>query len=187
MDAFSIPWKEALKGCKLAIENAERLAEDSLVLKRNSRMQSAYSVSLDGWEELGKAVLLYRYYKTEETISKDDWKRILSDHKHKRIAWANSLDLLYGTTLPKSVTDLKNDLEKAIGDENSKKWFDLERNIGVYVDWIHPQDCWVSPCKIDKPWFSSDSLLPPVFDSEYWARSTIAQCRHFRELLASLI
>lgn len=84
MDIFPIPWEDTLEGCRLSIENAERLAEDSQVLRASSRLQTAYSVSLDAWEELGKAVLLYRYYKAKEPVSKDDWYQILHDHKEAR-------------------------------------------------------------------------------------------------------
>ena len=163
----------------LSIENAERLAEDSLLLSQNGRIQSAYSVSLDAWEELGKAIILYRYYKTREPISKDDWWDILRDHKSKRVAWVNSVDLLYGTTPPKSVTELKNDLERTISEDNSWKWLSLERDVGVYVDWV--RGSWLSPCKLENHWFSSAPPLPPVFDPVYWASNTRLICHQLRE------
>jgi AbiV family abortive infection protein len=177
MSIFPIPWQEALQGCRLSIENAERLAGDSQVLRKNGRLQSAYSVSLDAWEELGKAIVLYTYYKAQEPISRNDWERILTDHKHKRVAWVTSVDIVYGTAPPKSVTKLKEDLEKHLT-EDWRKWFKLERDVGVYVDWVGGKEPWVSPCRIDKKWFS---IIP--FDSEYWATAVIAQCGHFRERL----
>ena len=56
MSVFPIPWQETLEGCRLSIENAERLAQDSQVLRADGRLQTAYSVSLDAWEEMGKAI-----------------------------------------------------------------------------------------------------------------------------------
>jgi AbiV family abortive infection protein len=144
MSVFPIPWQETLEGCRLSIENAERLAQDSQVLRADGRLQTAYSVSLDAWEEMGKAILLYRYYKTKEPVSQNDWYKILHDHKHKRVAWINSMDLLYGTTPPKSITQLKPDLEKAIQEGDLKNWFNLEREVGVHVDWIGGKDRWRS-------------------------------------------
>ena len=181
MVTYPIPWAEALEGCRLAIENAERLAEDSRVLRQNDRLQSAYSVSLDAWEELGKAVLLFRYYKKEENISKNDWFKILRDHKSKRVAYVHSMDILYGSSSPKSVKELKDDLEKATEDKGWRDWFSYEREVGVHVDWIvdlkgHAR--WQSPCKIDKQWFT---MLP--LDSEYWASAVIVECQHFRDVL----
>lgn len=117
METFPIPWTKALEGCRLAIENAERLAEDSRVLRRNDRLQSSYSVSLDAWEELGKTALLLRYYKQKENISREDWFEVLRDHKSKRVAYVHSMDILYGSTPPKSVKELKHDLEKATGEK----------------------------------------------------------------------
>jgi len=167
-----------LEGCRLAAENAERLAEDSRVLGRNNRVQSAYAVSLDAWEELGKAVLLFRYFKQKEDISLEDWRQILRDHKHKRVAWVHSMDLLYGETPSKPVLQLKDALERAINEEDWGKWFDLEREIGVYVDWLDLKEHWRSPCQIDKALFHA---VP--FDSEYWTVAAIFQCKHFREII----
>jgi len=183
MDIFPIPWEETLEGCRLSIENAERLVEDSQILKRNGRIQSAYSVSLDAWEELGKAILLYRYYKTKEPVSSDDWKRILRDHKRKRVAWVNSMDLLYGTTIPKSVADLKQDLERTLHEEGSSSWFNLERDVGVYVDWVGGEHGWRSPCKIGYPWFESEAWMRPLFDSDYWAANTRLICDQLKETI----
>jgi len=174
MKSFPIPWTKALEGCRLAIENAERLAEDSQVLRQNDRFQSAYSVSLDAWEELGKAVLLFGYYQRKQDISVEDWHQVLRDHKSKRVAYVNSMDILYGSTPPKSVEQLKDDIKKAV--EEWRKWFSLEREIGVHVDWIGAN--WRSPCKIDKKWFTS---IP--FDSEYWATSVRLLCKDFRDKL----
>jgi len=174
---FPIPWKETLEGCRLSVENAERLAEDARILKRNNRAQSAYAIILDAWEELGKAVLLFRYFKQKEDISWKDWKKILRDHKHKRIAWAHSQDLLYGETLPKSVLQLKETFESAITQED-RNWFDLEREVGVYVDWLGPKEHWRSPCRMDSTWFN----FP--FTSDYWTPIVLAQCKHLRELIA---
>jgi len=177
METFPIPWTEALEGCRLAIENAERLAEDSEVLRRNGRLQSAYSVSLDAWEELGKAALLFRYYQQEQNISSADWRHVLRDHKSKRVAYVKSMDVLYGSTPPKSVQQLKDDLKKTTEDKTWRKWFTLEREIGVHVDWKGAH--WQSPCKIDKKWFTS---VP--FDSEYWAFSVKMSCKYFRDRLS---
>jgi AbiV family abortive infection protein len=180
METFPIPWTKALEGCRLAIENAERLAKDSLVLRRNGRLQSAYSVSLDAWEELGKAVLLFRYYKHKEDISEKDWFEVLRDHKSKRVAYVNSMDILYGSSPPKSVKQLKHDLEKTTEEKRWRDWFSLEREIRVHVDWVGLKEHahWQSPCKIDKRWFGS---IP--FDSLYWTVSVRAQCKHFRDVL----
>jgi AbiV family abortive infection protein len=173
---FPIPWERALDGCRLAVENANRLAEDARLLRQNDRLQSAYSVSLDAWEELGKAVLLLRYWKQKQNISKADWSKVLRNHRMKRTVYVESGDILYPTsTPPKSVEQLKRDLEKIIQADGWREWFDLERNIGVYVDW---DEGWRSPCGIDKSAFCS---LP--LDSEYWRRAVTAYCKHLRDIL----
>jgi AbiV family abortive infection protein len=185
---FPIPWRKALEGCKLSIENAKRLAEDARLLKQNIRPQSALWVALAAWEELGKAVLLLRYYKQKENISKKDWFGVLRDHKSKRVAYVHSMDVLYGSSPPKSVKQLKHDLEKFTEDKGWRDWFSLEREIGVHVDWVesihhgkHSAAHWQSPCKIGKEWFS---LLP--LDSEYWRRAVTANCKHLESILLTL-
>jgi len=182
MGIFPIPWQDTLQGCMLSIENAERLVEDAFFLNRNGRTQSAYCVSLDAWEELGKAILLYKHYKTKEPVSQQDWRHILLDHKHKHVAWMNNDDLLYGRSPSKSVAELKDALEKTIKERDSLT-FKLDRDIGAYVDWIGGDHRWRSPCKLEKPWFSSDQPMPPVFDPDYWAISTHGICKHLRRLI----
>jgi AbiV family abortive infection protein len=177
MGIFPIPWEETLEGCRLSIENAERLVEDSLVLRGSGRLQSAYSVSLDAWEELGKAILLYRFFSAKEPVLENDWKRILTDHKSKRVAFVNNVDLLYGPAPTKSVTELKDSLKDALKERADRSWFSLEREVGVYVDWVGGEDRWRSPCRIDEWWFAS---IP--FDARYWANSAKAICRRLKEL-----
>jgi len=181
MTIFPIPWEEALQGCRLSIENAERLAEDALLLNHSGRTQSAYAVSLDAWEELGKAIILYRYYTTKESISSIDWFDILRDHKHKRVAWVNSTDILYGSRPPNSVAALKTDLEKSITEDNFQKWLTLERDVGAYVDWVGGKDGWRSLCHLQEPWFNSPPPMPPVFDAMYWASNTRLICHQLRD------
>ena len=171
MNIFPIPWEEALEGCRLSIENAERLAEDSIILQRNGRLQSAYCISLDAWEELGKAVLLYRYYKTKQPITEGDWYQILRDHKRKRIAMGNSMDL-FEDGPQKSVNELKDSLATVLKEKRDRKWFALERGVGVHVDWVGGEKPWESPCKVDEAWFRTVPL-----DSDYWARSTQSICK----------
>jgi len=180
MSIFPIPWQETLEGCRLSVENAERLADDSRVLRASGRLQSAYSVSLDAWEELGKAVLLYRYYKTREDVSDDDWNKILRNHMIKRVVWARSQDLLYGVGPVMSIAQLKEALRNAVTREDPQ-FLKLERNIGVHVDWVAGENPWQSPCKIDEKWFRA---LP--FDSSYWALATWGQVQHLRRILGQL-
>jgi AbiV family abortive infection protein len=179
METFPIPWTEALEGCRLAIDNAERLAEDSEVLRRNDRLQSAYSVSLDAWEELGKAIVLFRYYQQKKNISEGDWFQVLRDHKSKRVAYVKIMDSLYGSTPPMSIEQLKHEIKKVTEEKKWRKWFTLERQVGVHVDWVGAH--WRSPCRIDKEWFGT---FP--FNSEYWAFSVKASCKFFRDKLREL-
>ena len=178
MSIFPIPWQETLEGCRLSVENAERLADDSRVLRASGRLQSAYSVSLDAWEELGKAVLLYRYYKTKEDISCDDWNHFLRNHTIKRVVWAQSQDLLYGIGEVKSIAQLKEAVKCAVETENSDGFLKLERDVGVHVDWVGGESQWQSPCEIDETWFRA---IP--FDSGYWALATWGQVQHLRRIL----
>lgn len=187
-EIFPIPWRKAKGGCKLSVENAKRLAEDARLLRQNSRPQSALWVALTAWEELGKAVLLLRYYKQKEDISRKDWFKVLRDHKSKRVAYVHSMDILFGSSPPKSVKQLKHDLEKALEDKGWREWFSIEREIGVHVDWIesvhHGKPIgadWQSPCKIGKELFSSMPL-----DSEYWRRAVTANCKRLESILLTL-
>jgi AbiV family abortive infection protein len=138
---FPIPWTKALDGCRLSIENAKRLAEDAEILKQNGRRASAFALSLDAWEELGKAALLFVYFKQKQDISEREWLRVFCNHREKRAAYVESADILYESGVPKSVGQLKDDLSKIA--KESSDWFDLEREVGVYVDWVGN---WRSPC-----------------------------------------
>jgi AbiV family abortive infection protein len=173
MGTFLIPWTKALEGCRLSIENAKRLAEDAEFLKQNNRPASAFSLSINAWEELGKAVLLLRYHKQKQDISDRDWFRVLCNHRKKRAAYVNSMDILYPkSTPPKTVEQLKADLAKISVEWH--EWFDLEREIGVYVDWATD---WRSPCRIGKAAFE----FP--FDSDYWASSVRLCSAHLESIL----
>jgi len=128
--AFPISWEEALEGSKLAVENAKRLAEDAELLRQNGRLQSAFSVSLSAWEELGKAALLFRYWKQEENISQKEWMKFLTNHRMKRAAYAQNLDILYPKSSPPvSKDDMLQKLREVMTE--SGKHFDLERDRGL--------------------------------------------------------
>jgi AbiV family abortive infection protein len=170
MSAFPIPWSEALEGCKLSIENAMRLAEDAQLLKDSGKDTSAFAASLNAWEELGKAVLLFRYWKLKQDITENEWFKILCDHRRKRVAYVESMDVLYGSVPPKDIAHMKGDLTM-----KSKEWgelFDYERAVGVYVDWVGK---WRSPSRI--------AGFGYAFDSGYWISSVELGSMHIQELL----
>jgi AbiV family abortive infection protein len=172
MSSFPIPWAEALEGCKLSVENAKRLAEDARLLRDNGKLASAFSVSLSAWEELGKAVLLFRYWKAKQDISLRDWLGVICNHRRKQAAIVESMDILYASVPPKTIAQLKDNLEK-----NWKEWgewFDLQRELGVYVDWV---GAWRSPTRIEKTAFK----FP--FSSSYWIESVRALSVHVERIL----
>ncbi len=140
---FPIAWNKALEGCKLAIDNAKRLADDAELLEQNGRLASAFAASINAWEELGKAVLLYRYWKEKRDISENEWTKIFCNHRRKRAAWVNSTDIVFQSKPRKPIEKLKNDLTEA--SKEWGEWFNLEREVGVYVDWRRD---WRSPCRI---------------------------------------
>jgi len=173
MAAFPIPWTEALEGVRLSVENAKRLAEDAQLLKDSGKAASAFAVSLNAWEELGKAVLLFMYWKQKQDISENDWFKVLCSHRRKRVAYVECMDLLYGSAPPKEILQLKEGLTKK--SKESGDWFDLEREIGVYVDWVGK---WRSPSRIGKEAFE----FP--FDSGYWISSVELSSMHIQEILS---
>jgi AbiV family abortive infection protein len=172
MATFPIPWIETLDGCRLSVENAKRLAKDAQLLKENGKLASAFAISLNAWEELGKAVLLLRYWKQKQDISENDWFGVLCNHRKKRMAYVESMDILYGPAPSKEFPQLKDELTKKSKEWGN--WFDLEREVGVYVDWVGK---WRSPSRIEKAAFE----FP--FDSGYWIAGVELISMHIQEIL----
>jgi len=170
---FPIPWEKALKGSKLAIENAERLANDAAVLKQNDRLESAYYVSLNAWEELGKAVLLFRHWKEKQDISEKQWHKIFRNHTIKRVAYTENFDALYPKSTPPM--DMEEVLEKMkkVSKERGR-YFDFERQIGLYVDWVGE---WRSPSMIDRRFIDS-------FGSDYWINGVLLSSSHLKRVIS---
>jgi len=160
--AFPIPWKDALEGSKLAIENAERLADDAAVLNQNGRLESAFQLGLSAWEELGKAVLLLRHWKERRAIKEEQWFEVLCNHRMKRVACTENLDILYPkSTPPKDTKEVLENMKKR--SKEMRGYFDFERQMALYVDWVGK---WRSPSTVDRRFIDS-----PV-GSDYWVNNT---------------
>lgn len=173
---FPITWMQALEGSRFSLENAKRLADDAQVLRQNQRFQSAFALSLTAWEEFGKAVLLFRYWKQKHNVDENEWFKVLRNHKMKRVAYVKNTDILYEKEgrPPKSVEDMRKQLEKA--SKEMAEHFNLEREIGVYVDWLGR---WRSPSRLSTQLFSD---FP--FDSDYWISNVVLSASHLDNLIA---
>jgi len=170
---FPIPWKDALEGSKLAIENAKRLGNDAAVLKQNGRLESAYYVSLNAWEELGKGVLLFRHWKQRQDIPEKQWHKIFRNHTIKRVAYVENFDVLYPkSTPPKDTEEVLGKMKKV--SKEYGRYFDFEKQIALYVDWVGE---WRSPSKLHR------KLLDSAFGSDYWIDSTLLAAFHLKRVI----
>jgi len=171
---FPIPWKDALEGCKLAIENAERLAYDSEVLMKNDRLECAFHLSLSAQEEFGKAVWLFRHWKERQDLKENQWFEILRNHRMKRIAYSEDSDILYPKSgPPKDMKEVFENMKKA--SEKMGKYFDFERQMALYVDWVGE---WRSPTKIDR------ELFEFPFDPNFWISNVRLSAFHLSNLIS---
>ena len=82
------------------------------------------------------------------------------------------MDILYGSAPPKEIAQLKGDLTKKSTEWG--RWFDLEREVVVYVDWVGK---WRSPSRIGKAAFE----FP--FDSGYWIANVELSIMHIQDIL----
>jgi len=81
---WKIPKKSYLEGLRLSQKNAERLFSKANELFNKKQILAAFLIGLAAYEEVGKALLILKYW-DDESISKNQWDKWFKDHKKKLI------------------------------------------------------------------------------------------------------
>lgn len=143
-----IPWQRTLEGAMLAVDNAERLAEDARLLGGPfgvGRYQTAFSLALLAWEETNKAGLLLKAYLEKHDITENEWRKVFQNHAAKLMADP----AYYHTLYPQAA---RNETQKpAVSVQDFGKFLDLEKQLlGFYVDFDDEKGRWRSPNALSK-------------------------------------
>ncbi len=171
-DTNEVPYEELEKGIELSLKNAARLASDAELLFSKKRAASAVVLFETAWEELGKAVLLLKCWKSHQGVKDGSWRTIFRSHAAKQTACFDNSDLLwsggsYGDHA--GMTELLKTVKHSLKET---------RVLGLYVDWMGKQKGWFCP--------SNESAALEVYYLRYSVDSFLdAVAKRIGEIIAS--
>lgn len=151
---MSIPLNKLREGYESAIENAERLLNDSKILYQHKCLASSIQLSLLSSEEAGKAFGIIAYMSQGKSITKKEWEDFRKFRGHwKKLFWASeAAHMSFDKMLREAVVN-NSSLERFLGikpHEPTVKWkAEKLKQLMIYLDydfknnkWLRPGDSW---------------------------------------------
>lgn len=158
-----IHWKELGNGMKLSLENASRLMNDAQLLLANKRSASALALLVVAWEEIGKAVLLLKNYKSQTDVEGATLREIFGSHNAKQTAIIHNQDILWQKPNIQNI-----EMDKKL--KASLRW--TKETVGLYVNWDAKRKGW--SCPKDDRTFSD--MVQFMYANVFLFLPTITEC-----------